>query len=547
MLFLLLLFLCALRFQDLGLKPVHHDESINGWFTSQLWTTGWYNYDPTNYHGPLQFYLFQAGELIGGFGIETLRAVTVLFSCFWLIYLWRFWRRYQWRSKWFLLIVALSPGFLFYSRSAIHEMPFLFFLTLAMGGLTEIIHYHQARGWRALIWGLAGAILLKETWAILVVAMVGAAFITGVLDRGSWLWRFLRAPGAEFRYFRVRARVGMPEDFWLHVGLAATVIIALFTGFGAKPRGVVDMVIAYLPWFKTGVHSGGHDKPTIYWLELLWKYEKPLLFLFAGIVILTALFWNRLSRYARFLVTAALLNVLIYSLIPYKTPWCFLAVWGPLVFAYGLVKTETRWLRFRSPVSLAFGLAALIALPSQWQQTKQLNFVTPADPDHDYVYVQTDVRLKQLVDQMSAAAEQSPSLWSEPVFLAGTEPWPLTWWLGRFRHQIYTPLMKSDFPPAGLIVVDEKDEALAREKYALTGYHVLKFPIREGREASVFFVSRHLVPDLVVENAGAVDESYDLRTPEEEAHIAPAKQGAPPPLIPKKSGQGQAPVREGER
>lgn len=41
------------RFQDLGLKAVHHDESINGWFVMQIWGQGWFQYDPNNYHGPL--------------------------------------------------------------------------------------------------------------------------------------------------------------------------------------------------------------------------------------------------------------------------------------------------------------------------------------------------------------------------------------------------------------------------------------------------------------------------------------------------------------
>ncbi|MBX3017939.1 MAG: TIGR03663 family protein [Bdellovibrionaceae bacterium] len=496
MLFLVLLVLCVLRFQDLALKAVHHDESINGWFVTQLWRTGWYNYDPTNYHGPLQFYLFQLGELLNGFGIETLRGVTVAFSCFWLIYLWRFWTRYQWNSKWFLFVVAISPGFLFYSRSAIHEMPFLFFLTLALGGLTEILHYQQGRGWRSLVWGLAGAILLKETWAVLALALVLSAIITGLAQKDSWLWRLLRAPKAEGRIYRLRLQATLPPDLLLHIGFSVVIIVAMYTGFGAKPSGLKDLVITYLPWFKTGVHSGGHDKPFTYWFVMLWKYEKPLLFLFLSAATSFGFFWSRLSPVARFLGLGALINVLIYSLIPYKTPWCFLAVWGPMVFAYGLIKTETRWIRFSNPFRVVFGIAALIALPYQWEETRKLNFVNPTDPDHDYVYVQTDQRLKVLVDQLTGAAEKNPALYHEKIMLAGGEPWPLAWWLGRFRTQNFTSLEKSEFGPALLIVADEKDEALARAKYPESDYEIMKFPIREGREASLYFVSRALIAGL---------------------------------------------------
>ncbi len=44
-----------LRFFLLGIKPPHFDEGINGWFVDQMMKTGFYKYDPTNYHGPLHF------------------------------------------------------------------------------------------------------------------------------------------------------------------------------------------------------------------------------------------------------------------------------------------------------------------------------------------------------------------------------------------------------------------------------------------------------------------------------------------------------------
>ena len=55
-----------LRFFLLGIKPPHFDEGINGWFVDQVMHNGFYRYDPTNYHGPLHFYiLFVAQTLLG--------------------------------------------------------------------------------------------------------------------------------------------------------------------------------------------------------------------------------------------------------------------------------------------------------------------------------------------------------------------------------------------------------------------------------------------------------------------------------------------------
>ena len=46
-----------LRLLLLGMKPAHFDEGINGWFVDQMMKNGFYRYDPSNYHGPLHFYV----------------------------------------------------------------------------------------------------------------------------------------------------------------------------------------------------------------------------------------------------------------------------------------------------------------------------------------------------------------------------------------------------------------------------------------------------------------------------------------------------------
>ena len=45
-----------LRFFWLELKPLHHDEGVNGYFLTTLFREGIYKYDPANYHGPDLYY-----------------------------------------------------------------------------------------------------------------------------------------------------------------------------------------------------------------------------------------------------------------------------------------------------------------------------------------------------------------------------------------------------------------------------------------------------------------------------------------------------------
>src|SRR6267142_4837535 len=52
----ILLIAAFLRFYDLDLVPLHHDEGVNGNFLVHLVREGYYRYDPGNYHGPTLYY-----------------------------------------------------------------------------------------------------------------------------------------------------------------------------------------------------------------------------------------------------------------------------------------------------------------------------------------------------------------------------------------------------------------------------------------------------------------------------------------------------------
>ena len=70
----------VLRFLLLSMKPPHFDEGINGWFVDQMMRTGFYRYDPTNYHGPLHFYILFLAQSLFGRHIWALRLPVVLAS-----------------------------------------------------------------------------------------------------------------------------------------------------------------------------------------------------------------------------------------------------------------------------------------------------------------------------------------------------------------------------------------------------------------------------------------------------------------------------------
>src|SRR6185436_18656843 len=104
----------ALRFFLLGIKPPHFDEGINGWFVDQMVKNGFYKYDPTNYHGPLHFYVEFLFQTLLGRNVWALRLPVVIVStmCLWLTFKFElFAGRITVRIA--ALAMAVSPAFVF--------------------------------------------------------------------------------------------------------------------------------------------------------------------------------------------------------------------------------------------------------------------------------------------------------------------------------------------------------------------------------------------------------------------------------------------------
>jgi uncharacterized protein (TIGR03663 family) len=120
------------RLYQLELRPMHHDEGVNGFFLNNLIRTGVFRYDPTNYHGPTLYYftlpLAVVAERLNAYGTWTVRLLPLIFglATVWLaLGLRRYIGRVGALSAGALL--ALSPGVVFFSRYFIHEMMFVFF------------------------------------------------------------------------------------------------------------------------------------------------------------------------------------------------------------------------------------------------------------------------------------------------------------------------------------------------------------------------------------------------------------------------------------
>ncbi|PYI51457.1 MAG: hypothetical protein DMC62_08035, partial [Verrucomicrobia bacterium] len=173
-----------LRFFLLGIKPPHFDEGINGWFVDQMMKNGFYKYDPTNYHGPLHFYVLLLSQTLFGRNVWALRLPVVLvsISCVWLAF------KFEplvgrTESRIAALAMAVSPGFVFYGRYSIHEVWLVLFSMLFILGLLGLWKFGAGEYLWCAGMGLAGMILTKETYIIHLGCAALAAPVLFVSNR----------------------------------------------------------------------------------------------------------------------------------------------------------------------------------------------------------------------------------------------------------------------------------------------------------------------------------------------------------------------------
>ncbi len=141
-----------LRFYDLGLKPFHHDEGVNGYFLTSLFRDGMYRYDPANYHGPTLYYISLVFSKVFGLNTISVRASVAVFGVLTVVLAF-FLRSFigKFGALAAAAFLALSPGMVFISRYFIHE---IFFIFLSLAFVLSILFFirNKEAGPFAVVW-----------------------------------------------------------------------------------------------------------------------------------------------------------------------------------------------------------------------------------------------------------------------------------------------------------------------------------------------------------------------------------------------------------
>jgi len=251
----------GLRFWDLGLKPLHHDESMHAYFSWQLFLDpASYQYNPL-LHGPFQFHAIayvyyvasHLGVADGGVNDVTARTAAAMLGsamiplCYWL------------RGRLGTLgglaaafLLAVSPMFVYYSRFTREDIYFASFTLATVGAFFK---FCEARRLRWLLVCVAACVLAYATKeaAFFNMAMFGgilgafAAWELGVRYVYPSARRRMEGAAAQAEEASPAGGRGWALGLRRHAGVPAVLLYLLVGGMLARVvLGKVAQLSAYL-------------------------------------------------------------------------------------------------------------------------------------------------------------------------------------------------------------------------------------------------------------------------------------------------------------
>ncbi len=458
----------SLRLPLLSLRPMHTDEAVHAVKLGQLLTTGRYIYNPYEYHGPtlnaltLPVALLRGQHRLAQLDEVTLRLVPALFGLG-VVLLPLLWAG---GVRWGVILLAmtftaLSPAMVFYSRYYIQEMLLVCFTAGLMGCLWRFAHG------RRIAWLVGAGIcagLMQATKETCVIAW-GCMILAWIIVR--WIER----------------PIGLDHGWRPVLGglLVAFVTSALLMSwFGTHPRGIWDALRSYTVYFNRAGH-GAHIHPWYYYLDLLtwtegmeWPgWNEDFVLVVGAIGFFYAIFKRRWRGchllLVRWLALYTFFMWVVYSMIPYKTPWSILGAWQGTLLLAALGMAELlrsavhRWEKIFFWIFLGF-----FGLASPWAQAVLQNNVFYDDPGNPYVYAQTRRDIYTVLNQVNKVAAVHPAgrnLYIE-VVCPHDDYWPLPWYLRDFTRVGYWNTVDVNQPAGDVILTQPAEmEAVQQQIY----------------------------------------------------------------------------------
>ena len=435
----------AFRLPGLSRRPMHTDEAVHAVKFNTLWEEREYRYDPQEYHGPTLYYFALPVVWLSGArdfaetSAATFRLVPVLFGVGLIVLLMLFSDGLGRTSAICAgVLTAISPAMVYYSRYYIQETLLVFFTFAAIVAGWRYVRSRRV-GW-ALLTGAAVGLMhaTKETCIIAFGALLGALLINT-----AWHWRWSGLRAAARGYVR-----GKPLLAAVLIGVVLSVM--LYSGLFTSASGPLNSLRTYATYFDRAGGHGLHDHPWHYYLQMLAythyvpgpRWSEGLILALAAIGAVAAVTGRGVRAgyvpLLRFVVLYTLLMTVMYSAIPYKTPWCMLGFLHGMILLAGVGATAlVVWVRFAG-LRVVVGLLLAAGAAQLGRQAYLAN--SPrwhADNRNPYAYAHPLAGVERLTEWVERVAAFHPARERMLIKVVAPDPWPLPWYLRRFERVGY--------------------------------------------------------------------------------------------------------------
>ena len=370
-----------MTFMSLFDRTFHPDEANQAFTTGRLLETGTYCYNPQDHHGPTLYYAAAALQKAAGHNATAtldptlLRCTPLLFAILTLLFGFLSLQKILRHSNGhhpssfilhpssiiFPLLLGTSPIFVFFATDFIQEMLLACFTMMMLWAGANYIFHPTPSTSQPLNPSTPQPLnpstsqplnpstsqplnpstpqtLKRPTWALLFGIAAGLAFAT----KETALLTFAAAGVSGLLLHFTRHHTSNTQT--LKLSNSQTLLLSLagflltsvlfYSSFASNWQGVCNAFIAaplsYLHRAAGSAASQGaaaHVHP--WWQYLAWLFTANGRFSMIPLLALFALTF----RPRRFLHLYAVVLLLLYSFIPYKTPWCALQIVLPLALA----------------------------------------------------------------------------------------------------------------------------------------------------------------------------------------------------------------------
>jgi uncharacterized protein (TIGR03663 family) len=413
-----------LRFQNANKRILHSDEAVQSYQLWELMDTGRYKYDPIDKHGPLLYYSSLVLNKVAGIDASELSQTNVRLASITasagLLYLILFGRRK--RDSVALIaaaLFALSPLPVIYGAYFVQEALFTLLGFLALYTFRE--YWKNPTCMRAGRFGFWAAALFatKETAIIHLFAIFIATLA-------------IQEKPFTFSDWKDRASL---KPVAVSIGIFFAVWIFFFTAALSDFSQLTDSFKAFINYADRS-QGQGHEKSMGYYFSLFWPQtnegvrwgEAPFLVIaFIGFGLL-ALNRDERSLHYRLSVFYGFTCFLVYTLIPYKTPWLMLSSY--VSFAYAAAFALHRFTSSRNALWIRLVACGILGFVfwQQYQSTKLANYYS-ADARNPYLYQHTSPQFSKLIQRIEDLEALTPSTNLSIAVGGDDSAWPLPWYL----------------------------------------------------------------------------------------------------------------------